>query len=538
MQSPGPFSRPPTSTKKSTVNSSFKPASFKVSEGTHSSSQATTPNLLFKHDEYSRSSSSSSSNNNNNQSEIKCEDKHEYSKLKQENKLEVPEIVLQSNSDKFISLCSAITGIKAVESLPVEALVLLLVISPLLFFGLERGFVFIWKKVFGSVMVQVADGYVPVVSKHPTLSSYVFLNYCVFELFNALYALYMSPVNIFNALHQTIASMSVGELVVAVAMGSLLSFTLDSNTAKTDANIRTACKYLFDTTAGTAERQNEERSPGMLQHQSAPTHRKRSSSSAERHDALSNMQLMTYALVQITLLPSKIPIIVRFIATVLLFGAMFRSILGAAAEVVADTVSVYTPMVFIVVCCCAIIYCIVVAARMWLRSRAAQKNVTQEVAVFAKALLLSKARAYPIAYIMEEVRDAIQAATRGTASTSSPPLSHSSPIRSVAAQVIEPIRDGEASSTYQQQQQQQQQQHQQHNWSSGATAATGSESEPAPGPRLTPPPSLQGYKLRSIWPEVQKVVERDSRIMKLDVIMDGRKQACWRVLAASSSAKI
>jgi hypothetical protein len=33
-------------------------------------------------------------------------------------------------------------------------------------------------------------------------------------------------------------------------------------------------------------------------------------------------------------------------------------------------------------------------------------------------------------------------------------------------------------------------------------------------------------------------VQADSRVQRLDIIVDGRKQACWRILTASTTAGI
>jgi hypothetical protein len=49
---------------------------------------------------------------------------------------------------------------------------------------------------------------------------------------------------------------------------------------------------------------------------------------------------------------------------------------------------------------------------------------------------------------------------------------------------------------------------------------------------------LKGFALRQLWSDVQRAVERDSRIQKIHVIVDGKKHPCWRVLTGSTSARI
>jgi len=51
-------------------------------------------------------------------------------------------------------------------------------------------------------------------------------------------------------------------------------------------------------------------------------------------------------------------------------------------------------------------------------------------------------------------------------------------------------------------------------------------------------PDMHGLQLDQVWDDVKRLVERDKRIQAIDLIVDGKKQRCWRILSGNTQAKL
>jgi hypothetical protein len=271
--------------------------------------------------------------------------------------------------------------------------------------------------------------------------------------------------------------MTYFDVAVSVLLGVLLSFTLDANTAVTDAYFR---KLWSAASAAVMPK---------------PTGQK--------------ISAQTSAAVRVARLPSAA--FARFAVVALLVGYGTKVTVAAAYTTVAGFVSVYAPSALLVLVCVGVLYAVLVGLLAYLRYRRARGDVVGVLAAMAKALLLQKERAYPIPYLLEEVGDAVRAAK----------LSHILSPQHAAATVLGAAGLGSASKAR------------------GAEGGSGTSSEGEATVReVGGTDILKGFALRQLWSDVQRAVQRDSRIQKIDVIVDGKKQPCWRVLTGSTNARI
>eukprot|EP01039_Chlorochromonas_danica_P001113 gene1113-1216_t len=128
-------------------------------------------------------------------------------------------------------------------------------------------------------------------------------------------------------------------------------------------------------------------------------------------------------------------------------------------------------------------------------ARKRKQQAVQAVQRLTRRLLSEHDRPYPVSYLYHDIEDCLEKAEAGC------------PEQPVCARVLSAI-----------------------NILGDTLPRQASASRPD-----TLEDSLHGVKLSHIWGEVTKEMKQDKRIQCVEMIFDGRKQACWRLLARSRS---
>ena len=335
----------------------------------------------------------------------------------------------------------------------------------------------------------------------------------------------LAVMSIYNKSYTEFSVMSLRDLAVASALAVVLGAVFDRNTRATDARIQqgwvSLTSYIARRNAHYESTSNESVDPNE-------TSGARSSLRSRWQSALSVF--------------ARVPLFVRFAVTILLFGGAFRVVMGKVVEGVSEVAVQCAPMLCVSVSLlvCAIIG--FVSVRHALRQRASHHRVVNTVAAVVKALLQQRGRAYPIRYLYEEVVEVVTLSHPHSA-VASTLLPIFSPAKSTKPAVVfdthgtaedsmlcgSPLGLSNSSK--------------EHLLQASVREATASNSAPlensADGTTTANQKDvLEGYKLANVWPVVQQAVESDPRIQRLDLIMDGKRQSCWRLLTGSTQANI
>jgi len=328
----------------------------------------------------------------------------------------------------------------------------------------------------------------------------------------------LAVVSAYNTTYTELSSMSLRDFAVASALAVVLSVVFDRNTRATDARIRqgwvSLTSYLasrktpFSPIVGERSDQQEE-------------------SSATRNAAWSGMQSVLSKF-------ERIPLFVRFGVTIAIFGGASRVVLGKVVEAVGVTLVQFAPVLCVLA---ALLVCAsigFVSVRYALRRRAAHRRVVKTITAVVKALLQQRGRAYPIRYLYEEVVEVVTLSHPHSAAASTL-LPIFSPAKLTKPAVVfdshgaaaEPMLCGSplGLSTSSKEHLLQASVHEATAGNDTGDSSTAIQKD-----------VLEGYKLAKVWPAVQQAVESDPRIQRLDLIMDGKKQSCWRLLTGSTQA--
>jgi len=147
----------------------------------------------------------------------------------------------------------------------------------------------------------------------------------------------------------------------------------------------------------------------------------------------------------------------------------------------------YYMEISLLLACPLIIYLLYFITRRWLKSRADRVVVVDHLCIIVKAILQRHDRPYPVSYLFEEVQDLllIHRQQLSTAGIKSPAL------------------------------------------------------DAVVGDAQIVIPDMHRYSLDQLWwSDVKRLVEKDQRIQANDLIVDGKKQRCWRILSANTQARL
>lgn len=171
----------------------------------------------------------------------------------------------------------------------------------------------------------------------------------------------------------------------------------------------------------------------------------------------------------------------------LLQGFALRYLYYYASVSATHLVIQYYMEISLLLACPLIIYLLYFITRRWLKSRADRVVVVDHLCIIVKAILQRHDRPYPVSYLFEEVQDLllIHRQQLSTAGIKSPAL------------------------------------------------------DAVVGDAQIVIPDMHGYRLDQLWwSDVKRLVEKDQRIQANDLIVDGKKQRCWRILSANTQARL
>jgi len=171
----------------------------------------------------------------------------------------------------------------------------------------------------------------------------------------------------------------------------------------------------------------------------------------------------------------------------LLQGFALRYLYYYASVSATHLVIQYYMEISLLLACPLIIYLLCFITRRWLKSRADRVIVVDHLCIIVKAILQRHDRPYPVSYLFEEVQDLllIHRQQLSTAGIKSPAL------------------------------------------------------DAVVGDAQIVIPDMHGYRLDQLWwSDVKRMVEKDQRIQANDLIVDGKKQRCWRILSANTQARL
>lgn len=379
------------------------------------------------------------------------------------------------------------------------------------------------------------------------------------------------------------------DVAAASLLGVSLSLTFDRDIAATDRVISRTADMIARTCVGffTAVRTT------------VTSFRNTNSKVVNQLDSLAEKQvgdasvIASHPLIRLVLrivrLPQRIPLTVRFLVAIMVFGITSRVVLAKAAVVVVAKTRQFLPAVLSSVAVILGVILLAFGLRFHFQRVATRKSVVNVLSSFAKALLVHRGRAYPIAYLYEEVAETVQIYTRGFtssglfspqsgsktsrfASASKPAVvvdnsttgflgairsvfgkvSGPSPSSTGAGENTSPIELSAADKAELLQQAVNLHAPRRDNSSSfsSASGSHGKTSTPLEGAADLPTSTttatadagrknvMRGYSLQKVWGEVEKAVETDRRVQRVDLIVDGKKHTCWRLLSGSTQAKI
>ena len=171
----------------------------------------------------------------------------------------------------------------------------------------------------------------------------------------------------------------------------------------------------------------------------------------------------------------------------LLQGFALRYLYYYASVSATHLVIQYYMEISLLLACPLITYLLYFIMRRWLKSRADRVVVVDHLCIIVKAILQRHDRPYPVSYLFEEVQDLllIHRQQLSTAGIKSPAL------------------------------------------------------DAVVGDAQIVIPDMHGYRLDQLWwSDVKRMVEKDQRIQANDLIVDGKKQRCWRILSANTQARL
>ena len=175
------------------------------------------------------------------------------------------------------------------------------------------------------------------------------------------------------------------------------------------------------------------------------------------------------------------------IIVALLQGFALRYLYHYASVSATHLLIQYYMEISLLLACPLIIYLLYFITRRWLKSRADRIVVVDHLCIIVKAILQRHDRPYPVSYLFEEVQDLllIHRQQLSTAGIKSPAL------------------------------------------------------DAVVGDAHIVIPNMHGYRLDQLWwNDVKRLVEKDQRIQANDLIVDGKKQRCWRILSANTQARL
>jgi hypothetical protein len=283
-------------------------------------------------------------------------------------------------------------------------------------------------------------------------------------------------------------SMSWYDVQVSVLLGVLLSIIADPNTAATDRMVLQWWNNIKPTIIN-------ESAPAAIQKGSLAS-------------TLSSLASSPF---------------VRLLVAALVLGHVLKVAASAAVITAVHVSSKYGVVVVGLLCVAATAYLCYLVGTWYLRRSRVRSGVVTILATKTKAMLVSKGRAYPISYLYEEIADEVKLAQMGVGDSAL--LLSPAAISRPAAVLGSSNNLGESGSAVKSAVND--------TYPTGKMTEYGEESA-----RTWKQDVLKGYKLRQLWGEVQRAVQADSRVQRLDIIVDGRKQACWRILTASTTAGI
>lgn len=360
-------------------------------------------------------------------------------------------------------------------------------------------------------------------------------------------------------------TMTTLDVVASIMLGVSLSLTFDRDTASTDAHISRTVGSMVDAfnNAVTTLRS----SVGMKNVRSKDSGAQSTSSPNESDGSKPPFSPFVKVVTRILRLPQRIPLLVRFLIAIFVFGLASRVVVGKVATIVVAKTSPYWSSALWAVVGVVCVYVLFIGLRYYYQRVSTRRRVVGILASFAKALLLHRSGPCSIAYLYEEIAETVQVYTRGGvssglfspldggktsqfASASKPAVvvSTSNGFLGAVRSVFNTVSGlagggGEVSSPSKLNTvdkvdllQQAIDLHSPRRDSSTRVNASGSGAFPdeAAGSRDV----MRGYKLKTLWTEVEKAVQSDRRVQRVELIMDGRKQSCWRVLVGSTQAKI
>ena len=157
-------------------------------------------------------------------------------------------------------------------------------------------------------------------------------------------------------------------------------------------------------------------------------------------------------------------------------------------------------------------------------SKLTQSEVVSGLSVLVKSLLSQRSAPYPIVYLYEELLDCIQ---HGSLLSPTKALSSKVPAIPVSATAPLPAQAAGGANA---------------NVADNIILSTNGlpteEKIEAASVGDVLKIDLKGLKLPQLWPDVKLTVGRDKRIKTLDVVVDGKQQACWVMMKGSTSAAI
>jgi hypothetical protein len=283
-------------------------------------------------------------------------------------------------------------------------------------------------------------------------------------------------------------SMSWYDVQVSILLGVLLSIIADPNTAATDRMVLQWWNSFKPTIVNESE-------PAAIQKGSLAS-------------TLSSLASSPF---------------VRLLVAALVLGYVLKVAASAAVITAVHVSSKYGVVVVGLLCVAATAYLCYLVGSWYLRRSRVRSGVVTILATKTKAMLVSKGRAYPISYLYEEIADEVKLAQLGVGDSALllSPAAISRPVAVLGSSNYL----GESGSAVKS--------------AVNGTYPTGNVTEyGGESARTWKQDVLKGYKLRQLWGEVQRAVQADSRVQRLDIIVDGRKQACWRILTASTTAGI
>jgi len=344
--------------------------------------------------------------------------------------------------------------------------------------------------------------------------------------------------------HAEFNTMTPIDLGISAVLAVLLSAVFDRNTRATDARIRhdwaAAAAFVASIRAQFLKLVGQDSVVDNVNTEQGTS--KDVAHASKQRGVLTNVKAVLSVF-------GRIPVFVRFVVTILLFGAVSRVVLGRVVEAVGVTAAQYGPVLLVAA---ALVVCAMlgfVYVRYALHRRAARSRAVKVLASVVKALLQQRGRAYPILYLYEEVAEVVSLSTsqRGVmplfSPTSTPAVVHSTPSSGYVGDAQRPAQTqpepllfgsplGLSASSKE-------------NLlrasvaeAGGSSAGTGSGTDASADAVALKKEVLEGHKLPHLWKEVLKVVEADRRVQRLELIVDGKKHACWRLLTGNTQANI